>query len=160
MPVLCRELRYNAFLSRTSVDKVLLSKSGMKVKVFRLESHIGLDDKVLLTAEREICEDTLEIRDRTFFYLSDARPMRSSMDYNELKIRVLALFEGPGELDSEKVRTHLLGAKMELSDKAVEMALLRYFRQGLLSRTRRSGRFQYRLTEKGLARRIWLSMAR
>jgi predicted transcriptional regulator len=82
------------------------------------------------------------------------------MDYNELKIQVLNLFEPSGELDSEKVRTRLVGAKIELSDKAVEMALLRYFRQGLLSRTRRSGRFQYRMTEKGLARRIWLSKAR
>jgi predicted transcriptional regulator len=82
------------------------------------------------------------------------------MDYNELKIEVLGLFEASGELDSEKVRTHLVGAKIELSDKAVEMALLRYFRQGLLSRTRQSGRFHYRLTEKGLARRIWLSKTR
>jgi len=82
------------------------------------------------------------------------------MDYNELKIRVLSLFESSGELDSEKVRTRLVGVKIELSDKAVEMALLRYFRQGLLSRTRRSGRFQYGLTEKGVARRIWLSKAK
>jgi predicted transcriptional regulator len=82
------------------------------------------------------------------------------MDYNELKIRVLSLFEPSGELDSQKVRTYLVGAKIELSDKAVKMALLRYFRQGLLSRTRRSGRFQYRLTEKGIARRIWLSKAK
>jgi predicted transcriptional regulator len=79
------------------------------------------------------------------------------MDYNELKIRVLNLFEASGELDSERVRFRLVEAKIELSDKAVEMALLRYFRQGLLSRTRRSGRFHYRMTEKGLARRIWLS---
>jgi len=83
-----------------------------------------------------------------------------SMDYNELKILVLGLFEESAELDSEKVRTHLAGTRIELSDKAVEMALLRYFRQGLLSRTRRSGRFQYRLTEKGAARRIWLSKAK
>jgi DNA-binding transcriptional regulator PaaX len=82
------------------------------------------------------------------------------MDYNELKIRVLRLFEASAELDSEKVRTLLVSAKIELSDKAVEMALLRYFRQGLLSRTRRSGRFQYRMTEKGLARRVWLSKTR
>ena len=82
------------------------------------------------------------------------------MDYNELKIRVLSLFEPSGELDSERVRNRLAGAKIELSDKAVEMALLRYFRQGLLSRTRRAGRFQYRLTEKGVARRIWLSKAK
>jgi len=82
------------------------------------------------------------------------------LDYNELKIQVLSLFDASGELDIEKVRTRLVGAKIELSDKAVEMALLRYFRQGLLSRTRRWGRFQYGLTEKGLARRDWLSKAK
>lgn len=82
------------------------------------------------------------------------------MDYNELKIRVLNLFEASAELDGEEVRTLLLRSKIELSDKAVEMALLRYFRQGLLSRTRQSGRFQYRVTEKGIARRIWLSKAK
>jgi hypothetical protein len=158
--VLFVELRYNAFLSRTSFDKVLLSELGMKVKVIRLESRVGLNDKVLLSAECRICEDVMEFRDRTFFYLLEMGPSASEMDYNMLKIRVLSLFEASGELDSEKVRTHLLGSKIELSDKAVEMALLRYFRQGLLSRTRRSGRFQYRMTEKGFARRIWLSKAR
>ena len=49
----------------------------MKVKVFRLESHVGLDDKVLLTAEHRIREDDPEFRDRTFFYLSKARPNAS-----------------------------------------------------------------------------------
>src|SRR5438445_12942465 len=85
---------------------------------------------------------------------------RSGTDYNELKIRVLSLFEASSELDSHRVRNLLSGMKIELSDKAVEMALLRYSRQGLLARTRRSGRFHYRMTEKGLARRIWLSKAK
>src|SRR6266849_628230 len=87
------------------------------------------------------------------------QPLRA-MDYNALKIRVLSLFEASSELGSQRVRNLLSGMKIELSDKAVEMALLRYFRQGLLSRTRRSGRFQYRMTEKGLARRIWLSKSK
>jgi hypothetical protein len=52
LPVLFTELRYNAFLSRTLFDKVLLLKSGMKVKVLRLELAVGLSDKVLLHAER------------------------------------------------------------------------------------------------------------
>jgi len=85
---------------------------------------------------------------------------RSGMDYNELKIRVLHLFEASNDLDSQKVRNLLSSMKIELSDKAVEMALLRYSRQGLLTRTRRSGRFHYRMTEKGLARRTWLSKTR
>ena len=82
------------------------------------------------------------------------------MDYNELKIRVLSLFGPSKDLDSQKIRDLLSGMKVQLSDKAVEMALLRYSRQGLLAKTRRSGRFHYKMTEKGLARKIWLSKTR
>jgi DNA-binding transcriptional regulator PaaX len=79
------------------------------------------------------------------------------MNYNELKIRVLGLFRSNQEFDSLKVRELLAIEKThKLTDKAVEMALMRYWRQGLLSRTRRGGRFQYSLTERGLARREWL----
>src|SRR2546428_12963266 len=87
-------------------------------------------------------------------------PVRSGMDYNELKIRVLSLFEASGELDSQRVRSLLSGMKVELSDKAVEMALLRYSRQGLLARTRRSGGFHYRIPANGLAPRIWVPKSR
>ncbi len=79
------------------------------------------------------------------------------MDYNQLKIRVLQMFEEGRERDSREILELLSrekGAKNR--DKAVEMALLRYWRQGLLSRSRRSGRFYYTLTGRGLARREWL----
>ncbi|OLD14753.1 MAG: hypothetical protein AUI97_00945 [Crenarchaeota archaeon 13_1_40CM_3_52_17] len=79
------------------------------------------------------------------------------MNYNELKVQVLGLFESTKELDSFKIRQLLATEEtLKLTDKAVEMALLRYWRQGLLSRTRRAGRFQYALTERGLARKEWL----
>jgi DNA-binding transcriptional regulator PaaX len=79
------------------------------------------------------------------------------MNYNELKVHVLNLLESTNELDSFKIRQLLATEEtLKLTDKAVEMALLRYWRQGLLSRTRRAGRFQYALTERGLARREWL----
>ncbi len=52
---MCIESRYNAFRSRRLFDKVLLSELGMKVKVFRLKMEVGLNDKVLLTAEYRIC---------------------------------------------------------------------------------------------------------
>ncbi len=79
------------------------------------------------------------------------------MRYNELKIRILGLFEPTGELDSLGIRELLAKEKAaQLTDKAVEMALMRYWRQGLLSRTRRSGMLQYSLTERGLARKEWL----
>jgi len=85
------------------------------------------------------------------------RPRLARMNYNELKIRILGLFEPTQELESLKIRKLLATEKtVKLTDKAVEMALLRYWRQGLLSRTRRAGRFQYVLTERGLARKEWL----
>ena len=79
------------------------------------------------------------------------------MHYNELKIRVLSLFESAQEFDSLKIRQLLAAEKtLKLTDKAVEMALMRYWRQGLLSRTRKSGMFHYSLTERGLAPKDWL----
>jgi len=79
------------------------------------------------------------------------------MHYNELKIRVLSLFESAQEFDSLKIRQLLATEKtLRLTDKAVEMALMRYWRQGLLRRTRKSGIFHYSLTERGLARKQWL----
>jgi DNA-binding PadR family transcriptional regulator len=79
------------------------------------------------------------------------------MYYNELKLRILALFEESSDLDSILVRSAVSGEKKPaLSEKAIEMALLRYFRMGLLSRTRKGRRFYYTLTEKGRARRDWL----
>jgi len=90
-------------------------------------------------------------------YVVDHVHPLARMNYNELKIRILGLFEPTQELNSLKIR-ELLAADttLKLTDKAVEMALLRYWRQGLLNRTRRAGRFQYALTERGLARKEWL----
>jgi DNA-binding transcriptional regulator PaaX len=79
------------------------------------------------------------------------------MNFNELKVRILGLFDSTQEFDSFKIRQLLATEEnLNLTDKAVEMALLRYWRQGLLSRTRRAGRFRYALTERGLARKEWL----
>ena len=82
----------------------------------------------------------------------------SRLDYNQLKIRVLRMFKGDGELDSGQVLKLLSSEKgVHNGDKAVEMALLRYWRQGLLGRTRRGGRFYYNLTGRGVSRREWLT---
>ena len=84
----------------------------------------------------------------------------SGLDYNQLKIRVLTVFKGSEELASDDVRTLLRESKIELTDKAVKMALMRYTRQGILARSKKAGLFQYRLTEKGVARRAWLTRTR
>jgi len=82
------------------------------------------------------------------------------LDYNQLKIRVLALFRGSEELASEDIRRLLLESQIDLSDKAVKMALMRYTRQGILARGKKAGLFRYRMTEKGVARRDWLARAK
>ena len=77
-----------------------------------------------------------------------------------MKIMILRMFEGDKELDSGEVLKLLAREKAAPKvDKAVEMALLRYWRQGLLARTRKGGRFYYKLTGRGVSRREWLTKA-
>ena len=79
------------------------------------------------------------------------------MHYNELKVRVLGLFQPEHELSSLKIRELLSrDAELNLTDKAVEMALMRYWRHGLLNRSRHGRFFHYSLTERGMARLAWL----
>ena len=80
-----------------------------------------------------------------------------TMDYNQLKVRILSLMDPAKELDSVQIGEKLVSDGLQgHGEKALEMALLRYWRQGLLSRTRRGRRFYYQLTERGKARREWL----
>lgn len=80
-----------------------------------------------------------------------------TMDYNQLKVRILSLMDQAKELDSVQIGERLASDGLRgHGEKALEMALLRYWRQGLLSRTRRGRRFYYQLTERGKARREWL----
>ena len=82
------------------------------------------------------------------------------MDYNQLKLMILELFKKSEEYESAQVLEFITSKKRaEHRDKAIEMALMRYWRQGLLKRERRSGRFFYSLSERGEARRAWLRSA-
>lgn len=79
------------------------------------------------------------------------------MDYNQLKLRILELFKESEEYESAQVLALIIsktGARHR--DKAIEMALMRYWRQGLLKRERKGSRFYYSLSERGEARRTWL----
>ncbi len=79
-----------------------------------------------------------------------------TLEHNQLKIRILKLI-GSGHQDSHQIRELLKkGESLDLSQRAVEMALLRYWRQGLLKRERKGRRFTYVLTARGGARRDWL----
>lgn len=82
---------------------------------------------------------------------------RPTLEYNQLKIRILDIVNPSSEYDSVQIRESLASQGTRgLGEKSVEMALLRYWRQGLLSRTRHGRRFYYRLTERGEARKEWL----
>lgn len=82
------------------------------------------------------------------------------MEYNQLKLRILSLFDDAGALDSRDVLLEVQKTTKGrvLSEKAIDMALMRYWRQGLLDRTRKSRRFAYSLTQKGQARKNWLML--
>jgi hypothetical protein len=150
-------LIYNDFRSRSSLYKVLLWNTGVKVKVFRRNNIPGNSYKMLLPALSRTCLENSQNRIFHINFIWSIRSCLARLNYNELKIRILSLFESTGELDSRRIRELLAKEKaVQLTDKAVEMALMRYWRQGLLSRTRRSGMFQYTLTERGLARKKWL----
>ena len=91
------------------------------------------------------------------FLSTSLLPSAGTMDYNQLKVRILSLMDPAKELDSVQIGEKLVSDGLRgHGEKALEMALLRYWRQGILSRTRRGRRFYYQLTERGKARREWL----
>jgi len=77
--------------------------------------------------------------------------------YNEMKKFVLSLLTTDGLITSHDVARRLRDEhRVDTSIRAVQMALMRYWRQGLLHRERREGRYVYTLTEKGGRRLLWL----
>jgi DNA-binding transcriptional regulator PaaX len=79
------------------------------------------------------------------------------LDYNELKRILLRVLEETGPADSSSLLRNLSSAgsgKFEIH--AVRMALMRYYRQGLVKRIRTGGQFKYTLSIRGTARLRWL----
>ncbi len=68
--------------------------------------------------------------------------------YNERKLSVLDALDELGEADSFQVWDHL---DEDVSLEAIQMALSRYYKMGLVGRTRKPDRV-YFLTEKGFER--------
>jgi hypothetical protein len=76
--------------------------------------------------------------------------------YNELK-RVVLRILSTGPKNSLSMVEELARHGVEpLEVHAVRMALVRYYKQGLLRRERKSGMFIYTLSERGLRRLKWL----
>jgi DNA-binding transcriptional regulator PaaX len=80
----------------------------------------------------------------------------SEMHYNELKLLILRIFSDQGLMDSLTVAAALRAAGVEVEMHAVRMALMRYYKQGLLSRQRKSGMYVYGLSDRGVRRLEWL----
>jgi len=77
--------------------------------------------------------------------------------YNELKKSILALFIPNRSLSSLEVADRLREDRKTVSSvRAVQMALMRYVRWGLLHRERSGGAYRYSLSEKGARRLLWL----
>jgi len=79
------------------------------------------------------------------------------LDYNQLKRVLLRVLADNGPLDSDSLLQTLSSpGKVQLEIHAIRMALMRYYRQGLLKRVRSGGQFTYSLTDRGIRRLEWL----
>ena len=79
------------------------------------------------------------------------------MDYNELKLPVLQLLSIHGATNSGMLIKKLAESKeITLDIHALRMALMRYYKQGLLNRERSGGTFTYTISERGIQRLRWL----
>lgn len=79
-----------------------------------------------------------------------------TVDYNQLKLLVLRILSESGSRDSSAVAAALSTAGVNLDLHAIRMALMRYYRQGLLWRERKLGVYTYGLSERGIGRLAWL----
>jgi len=80
-----------------------------------------------------------------------------TLNYNELKRLLLRTLADHGPMDSASLSQILLASNQSNFEiHAVRMALVRYYRQGLLKRIRSSGQFNYSLTDRGIQRLQWL----
>ena len=59
-------------------------------------------------------------------------------------------------MSSEDLATRLITAGARLEIHAVRMALMRYYRQGLVLRKKAGGSFSYSLSDRGSRRLEWL----
>jgi len=79
------------------------------------------------------------------------------MDYNELKLRILTVLAKGQNMDGTAVARELsVSVGMTIDIHALRMALMRYYRLGLLKRERAGGTFTYSLSQRGLQRLRWL----
>jgi len=81
---------------------------------------------------------------------------RLNLNYNELKLLILRTIYECGSMSSEDVVTHLMSKGASVEIHAVRMAMMRYYRHGLLLREKVGGSFSYGLSDRGSRRLEWL----
>ena len=80
----------------------------------------------------------------------------STLHYNELKRAILRILS-MGPKNSLSLVEELARYRVEsLEVHAVRMALVRYYKQGLLNREKRAGTFTYSISDRGQRRLQWL----
>jgi DNA-binding transcriptional regulator PaaX len=84
--------------------------------------------------------------------------LQCKLDYNQLKRVILRALADTGPMESASLFQNLTsgGGADRFEIHAVRMALVRYFRQGLLKRVRSGGQFKYSLSSRGISRLQWL----
>jgi len=78
------------------------------------------------------------------------------LDYNQLKLLILKALSEIGPSDSSALQREMKSRMILVDVHALRMALMRYYKQGLLKRERRGGVFRYSLSERGVQRLRWL----
>jgi len=78
------------------------------------------------------------------------------MNYNQLKLHILRVLSERDSTDGTAVAAALGTVGVNLDIHAVRMALMRYYKQGLLCRERKLGVYTYGLSERGIRRLAWL----
>ena len=79
-----------------------------------------------------------------------------NLNYNELKLQILRILSEGVSMPSEEVATRLAATGVRVEIHAVRMALMRYYRHGLLLRKEVNGLFSYSLSDRGSKRLEWL----
>jgi repressor of nif and glnA expression len=109
-----------------------------------------------LTSHKHGPRDTLE---QIIFY-ADLMKIRVALDYNELKLLVLRLLSDQSVRDSATIASGLEASGMRVDVHAIRMALVRYYKEGLLRRQRKAGLYIYEISERGTKRLEWLESVR
>ncbi|MGA2461191.1 MAG: hypothetical protein ABSF82_07215 [Candidatus Bathyarchaeia archaeon] len=82
------------------------------------------------------------------------------MDYNQLKLVILQALSEVGPTDSEALAKRLAPIGILVEIHALRMALMRYYKLGLLKRERQGGVLVYSLSERGAERLRWLQQTK